>query len=50
VTRWIVATGDALHERAAALTDARDRLARRTRPDTRRTKLYSSIDSGHTLS
>ncbi|MEJ2859707.1 MarR family transcriptional regulator [Actinomycetospora flava] len=50
VTRWIVAMGDALHQRAAGLTDARDRLARRTRPDTRRTNLYSSVDSDHTLS
>ncbi|MEJ2887363.1 MarR family winged helix-turn-helix transcriptional regulator [Actinomycetospora aeridis] len=49
VTRWIVAMGDVLHERGARLTDARDRLARRTRPTTPRTNLYSSVDSRHTL-
>lgn len=49
VTRWIVVMGDVLSERAAALTDARDRLARRTRPATRRTNLYSSTDSDPTL-
>ncbi|GAA4923672.1 DNA-binding MarR family transcriptional regulator [Actinomycetospora succinea] len=50
VARWIVAMGDELHVRAAGLTDARDRLARRDRPTTARTNLYSSVDSDHGLS